>query len=392
MLRYLTAGESHGKCLIAVVEGLPAGLKIDTETMNAELVRRQGGYGRGPRMKIEKDEVELLSGTRKGLSIGSPVSLKIRNLDYSIEDLPELTRARPGHADLAGAMKHGFHDMRNVLERASARETAARVAAGALTKTLLKEFNIDVLGYVVGIGGFLATAIPGDPQELQRCRDSSPLYCPDKEAERGMMGRIKEAEKAGDTVGGIIEVAAFGVPPGLGSYAQWTERLDGRLARAVMAVQAIKGVEIGLGFEVAERLGSLVHDEIFYDKIPLSPPLEKGDIGALKGLTSGFYRKTNNAGGLEGGVTNGEPVVLRAAMKPIPTLRKPLSSVELSSKTPVQAAAERSDVCAVPAASVVVEAVVAFELASAFLEKFGGDSLQEVKRNYTGYLGQIKGL
>jgi chorismate synthase len=366
---------------MAVVEGLPAGLKIDITTINVELARRQGGYGRGPRMQIEKDEVELLSGTRKGLSIGSPIALKIKNLDYSIEDLPELTRARPGHADLAGAMKYGFHDMRNVLERASARETVGRVAAGALAKTLLKEFNINVLGYVVGIGGFLADSIPKESQELQRQRDASPIYCPDRQAEKGMLRRIEEAEKAGDTVGGLIEVVAFGVPPGLGSYAQWTERLDGRLARAVMAVQAIKGVEIGLGFEVAERPGSQVHDELFYAKST-----------AQKGLMGGFYRKTNNAGGLEGGITNGEPVVLRAAMKPIPTLRRPLASVELSSKRPAEAAAERSDVCAVPTASVVVEAVVTFELASAFLEKFGGDSMEEVKRNYEGYLGQIETL
>ncbi|HHT9154312.1 MAG TPA: chorismate synthase [Candidatus Tripitaka sp. YC43] len=379
MLKYITSGESHGKCLIAVVEGLPAGFRIDAEAINSELARRQGGYGRGPRMKIEKDTVELLSGTRKGLSIGSPITLKIKNLDYTIEDLPELTRARPGHADLAGAMKYGFHDMRNVLERASARETAARVSAGALANTLLKEFNISVLGYVVGIGGFLASPVAKDPQELRRCRDASPIYCPDKLAEEIMINRIKEAEKAGDTVGGIIEVMAFGVPPGLGSCAQWTDRLDGRLARAAMAVQAIKGVEIGLGFEVAERPGSQVHDEIFYDK-------------SKKGLTGGFYRKTNNAGGLEGGITNGEPVVLRAAMKPIPTLRKPLASVELTSKKPMEADTERSDVCAVPAASVVLEAVVAFELASAFLEKFGGDSMEEVKRNYTGYMGQVGGL
>jgi chorismate synthase len=255
------------------------------------------------------------------------------------------------------------------------------VAAGALAKTLLEEFSINVLGYVVGIGGILSETVPKDPKGLQRLRDASPIYCPDREAEKGMIKRIDEAEKAGDTVGGIIEVVAFGVPPGLGSYAQWTERLDGRLARAAMAVQAIKGVEIGMGFEVAERLGSQVHDEIFYDKSP-----------RRKELAGGFYRKTNNAGGMEGGVSNGEPVVLRAAMKPIPTLRKPLHSVDLSSKKPVEAAAERSDVCAVPAASVVLEGVVAFELASAFMEKFGGDSMEEVRRNYEGYLHQIKAL
>src|SRR3990167_11191344 len=269
MLKYITAGESHGKCMIAVVEGFPAGVRLDVEAINKELQRRQGGVGRGPRMGIEKDEIEVLSGVRKGMTMGSPICMKIKNYDSSIDQLPELTRARPGHADLAGAMKYGFHDMRNVLERASARETAARVAAGALTNTLLKGFNINVLGYVVGIGGFLASPVAKDPQELRQCRDASPIYCPDKQAGKAMLDRIKEVEKAGDTVGGIIEVVAFGVPPGLGSYAQWTDRLDGRLARAAMAVQAIKGVEVGLGFEVAERPGSQVHDEIFYDKIHL---------------------------------------------------------------------------------------------------------------------------
>ncbi len=380
MLRYLTAGESHGKCLIVIVEGLPSGFKVDSGAINRELARRQGGYGRGPRMQIEKDEAEVLSGTRRGISIGSPVALNIKNLDYSIEELPELTRARPGHADLAGAMKYGFKDMRNTLERASARETAARVAAGALANMLLNEFNIQVLGYVVGIGGVLTGNMPKTPQEIRSFRDSSPIYCPDRGAEEAIIREIKEAETRGDSVGGVVEVVAFGVPPGLGSYVQWTERLDGRLARAVMAVQAIKGVEIGLGFKAAESLGSQVHDEIFYDESLVTDP--KG----------GFYRKTNNAGGIEGGVTNGEPVVVRAAMKPIPTLRKPLHSVDLQSKATVEAAAERSDVCAVPAASVVLEAVVAFELASAFVEKFGGDSIEEIKRNYNGYLEQIKHL
>lgn len=380
MLKLTTAGESHGKCLITVVEGLPAGVPIDEEEINKELRRRQGGVGRGPRMAIEKDEAEVLSGTRKGITIGSPVCLKIKNYDYSIDRLPELTRPRPGHADLAGAMKYGQGDMRNVLERASARETAARVAAGALAKILLRTFGVEVLGYVKAVGGIVAETPVKEPGEVKRLRDSSSLYCLDKRAEEKMIKRIVEAEKSGDSVGGIIEIMAHGVPPGLGSYTQWDLRLDGRLARAAMAVPAIKGVEIGLGFKAAEMSGLEVHDEIYYGK-------------SYRGnLTGGFYRKTNNAGGLEGGITNGEPIVLRAVMKPIPTLRKPLKSVELTTKEAVKAAAERSDVCAVPAASVVLEAVVAFEIAQAFMEKFGGDSIQETKRNLEGYLAQVKAL
>lgn len=381
MLKFITAGESHGRCVIAVVEGLPAGISLEIGEINRELQRRQGGYGRGPRMSIERDEAEVLSGTRKGVTLGSPVCLKIKNYDYTIDQLPELTRPRPGHADLAGAMKFGQRDMRNVLERASARETAARVAAGALAKTFLKNFGTNVLAYVKGIGGIVAEGLARDPAEILRLRDSSPLYCLDKVAEERMIRRIEEAKGAGDSLGGLIEVTAFGVPPGLGSYAQWDQRLDGRLARAVMSVQAIKGVEIGLGFGASGRPGSEVHDSIYYDKNL-----------AEKGLTGGFYRRTNNAGGLEGGITNGEPVVLRAAMKPIPTLRKPLSSVELATKGTVQAAAERSDVCAVPAASVVLEAVVGFEIAQAFMEKFGGDSIEETKRNFDGYLRQVRAL
>lgn len=381
MLKYITAGESHGKCMIAVVEGFPAGVRLDEGAINKELQRRQGGVGRGPRMGIEKDEIEVLSGVRKGVTIGSPICMKIRNYDSSIDRLPELTRARPGHADLAGAMKYGFHDMRNVLERASARETAARVAAGALTKTLLSDFGIRVLGYVRGIGGVVDETPAKDPDEVQRLRDSSSVFCLDKKAEKRMVKRIKEVTEANDSVGGLIEVTVYGVPPGLGSYTQWDRRLDGRLAAAVMSVQAIKGVEIGLGFRVAERLGSEVHDCIFYDK------KSRGDS-----LTGGFFRRTDHAGGLEGGVTNGEPVVVRAAMKPIPTLRKSLESVDITTKKSAPAAAERSDVCAVPAASVVVEAVVSFEVARVFVEKFGGDSIQETKRNLEGYLKQVRSL
>ncbi len=384
MLKYITAGESHGKCMVAVVEGFPAGMRLDEGAINNDLRRRQGGAGRGARMDIEKDEVEILSGVRKGITLGSPICMRIKNYDSGIDRLQELTRARPGHADLAGAMKYGFHDMRNVLERASARETAARVAAGSLAKTLLNDFGIKVIGYVMGIGGVVdetrAQATAKNPEEIQRLRDSSSIYCLDKGAEKGMLKRIEEASEAGDSVGGLIEVTVYGVPPGLGSYAQWDRRLDGRLAAAVMSVQAMKGVEIGLGFRVAEMPGSEVHDGIHYD------PKSHG------GMTGGFFRKTNRAGGLEGGVTNGEPVVVRAAMKPIPTLRKSLESVELTTKKSAPAAAERSDVCAVPAASVVVEAVVSFEIARAFMEKFGGDSIQETRRNLEGYLKQVRDL
>ncbi|MFQ5862218.1 MAG: chorismate synthase [Candidatus Brocadiales bacterium] len=383
MLKFITAGESHGKCMIAVVEGFPAGVHLDEEVINNDLRRRQGGVGRGPRMDIEKDEVEILSGIRKGTTLGSPICMKIKNYDFSIDQLPELTRARPGHADLAGAMKYGCHDMRNILERASARDTAARVAAGALAKTLLNNFGVKVIGYVKGIGGVMdeTPASARNPEEVQRLRDSSSIYCLDKKAGERMVKRIKEAGETNDSVGGLIEVTVYGVPPGLGSYTQWDQRLDGRLAAAVMSVQAIKGVEIGLGFQVAEKLGSEVHDSIYYNQKSRSDS-----------LTGGFFRKTNRAGGLEGGVTNGEPIVVGAAMKPIPTLRKSLESVELTTKKSAPAAAERSDVCAVPAASVVVEAVVSFEMARAFMEKFGGDSIQETGRNLEGYLKQVRSL
>ncbi len=373
MLTFTTAGESHGKCLIVIVNGFPAGIHLDESGINADLKRRQGGYGRGGRMQIESDKVCVLSGTRKNITIGSPICLKIENKDYKIDVLPDVTRPRPGHADLPGVLKYGHRDVRNILERASARETAARVAAGALAKILLAEFDIKVLGYVKGIGGVNSKKTFKSPDEILRNRNKSKVYCLDKLAEAKMIERIKKAKKEGDSLGGIIEIIAFGVPPGLGGHSQWDLRLDGILAGALMSVQAIKGVEIGLGFGFSRKPGSQVHDEIFYCE----------DKGA-------FGRTTNNAGGIEGGITNGEVVVARAAMKPIPTLMKPLRSVDIITKKPESASTERSDVCAVPAVSVVGEAVMAFEIARCFMEKFGGDSIGEVTRNYEGYLGQIR--
>ncbi len=373
MLNFTTAGESHGKCMIVIVNGFPAGVYLDEAVINADLKRRQGGYGRGGRMKIESDKVCVLSGTRKNITIGSPICLKIENRDYKINNLPDVTRPRPGHADLPGVIKFGHRDARNILERASARETAARVAAGALAKILLDKFDINVLGYVKGIGGVNSKKIVKNPEEILRSRNKSKVYCLDKLAESKMIEKIKKAKKEGDSLGGIIEIIAFGVPPGLGSHVQWNLRLDGILAGALMSIQAIKGVEIGLGFDFSKKFGSQVHDEIFY----------REDKGA-------FDRVTNNAGGIEGGITNGEVIIARAAMKPIPTLMKPLRSVDIVTKKPESASTERSDVCAVPAVSVVGEAAMAFEIARCFMEKFGGDSLNEVTRNYEGYLEQIR--
>jgi len=373
MLTFTTAGESHGKCLIVIVNGFPAGVHLDESGINADLKRRQGGYGRGGRMQIESDRVCVLSGTRKNITIGSPICLKIENKDYKIDVLPDVTRPRPGHADLPGALKYGCRDVRNILERASARETAARVAAGALAKILLAKFDIKVLGYVKGIGGVNSKKTIKNPDEIFRSRNKSKVYCLDELAESKMIEKIKKAKTEGNSLGGLIEIIAFGVPPGLGSHAQWDLRLDGILASALMSIQGIKGVEIGLGFGFSKKLGSQVHDEIFYYK----------DKGA-------FGRSTNNAGGIEGGITNGEAVVASAAMKPIPTLMKPLRSVDIITKKPENASTERSDVCAVPAVSVVGEAVMAFEIARCFMAKFGGDSINEVTRNYEGYLEQIR--
>ena len=373
MLNYTTAGESHGRCLIVIVNGFPAGIHLDESDINAELKRRQGGYGRGGRMQIESDKVCILSGIRKNVTIGSPICLKIENKDYKIDTLPDVIRPRPGHADLPGVIKFGHRDARNILERASARETAARVAAGALAKILLAKFDINVLGYVKGIGGINSKKTVKNPDEILKNRNKSKVYCLDKLAESKMVDKIKKAKKEGDSLGGIIEIMAFGVPVGLGSHAQWDLRLDGALAGALMSIQAIKGVEIGLGFDFSKKFGSQVHDEIFYSE-------DKSTFG----------RATNNAGGIEGGITNGEVVIARAAMKPIPTLMKPLRSVDIITKEPQSASTERSDVCAVPAVSVVGEAVMAFEIARCFMEKFGGDSIGEVTRNYEGYLRQIR--
>jgi chorismate synthase len=372
MLTFTTAGESHGKCLIVIVNGFPAGVQLDESDINAELKRRQGGFGRGGRMQIESDKVCILSGVRKSTTIGSPICLKIENKDSKIDVLPDVTRPRPGHADLAGILKYGQKDVRNILERASARETAARVAAGALAKILLARFDIEVLGYVKSIGGISSKKIVKNPNEILKNRNKSKVYCLDKLSEAKMVEKIKKAKRDGDSLGGVIEVMAFGVPPGLGSHTQWELRLDGILAGALMSVQGIKGVEIGLGFGFDKKFGSQVHDEIFYSE----------DRDA-------FSRTTNNAGGIEGGMTNGEVVIARAVMKPIPTLMKPLRSVDIITKKPKSASTERSDVCAVPAVSVVGEAVMAFGIARCFMEKFGGDSINEVTRNYEGYLKQI---
>jgi chorismate synthase len=367
-----TAGESHGPAVVAFMEGVPAGLPIDLARIDADLARRQGGYGRGDRQKIEKDRAEILSGVRHGRTIPGPLVLVVRNRDSRLEECTEVSRPRPGHADLGGALKYLDGDMRNILERASARETAGRVAAGAVAKALLAEFGVEVLAYVTRVGPVVA-GVPADLAERRKRRDSSELYMPDPKAEPAMKAAIDAAKEAGDTLGGIIECVATGLAPGLGSHTQWTEKLDGRLARAVMSIQAIKAVEFGLGFAVAERPGSQVHDPITYDP------------AAQRTASLGYDRPTNNAGGVEGGMTNGQPLVLRVAMKPISTLARPLASVNLRTKQPEEAAYERSDTCAVAAASVVVEAVVATELAGAMIEKFGGDSLAQMRASYEAW-------
>jgi chorismate synthase len=373
MLRYWTAGESHGKAILALVDGFPAGVEIETDSIDVELNRRQGGYGRGGRQRIETDRVEILSGIWHGTTLGSPVVLEIVNKDAKLERLADLPRPRPGHGDLTGAMKY-LGSIRGVLERASARETAARVAAGALAKQLLREFQIVAFGYVAELGGIQIEPRAGSLAEQRALRDASEIYSlnPDQDAE--IKALIDAAGKDGDTLGGVVEVRVEGLPFGLGTHAQWDRKLDGRLAQAVMAVQAIKGVEIGLGFEAARRRGSQVHDPIQFDETQRDTP----------GL--GFTRPTNNAGGLEAGMTNGQPLVVRAAKKPISTLRKGLESINLDTKQPDAASYERSDICAVPAASVIVENVVAFEVACALVDKFGGDSLLEMKARYELFL------
>ncbi|MDD5382062.1 MAG: chorismate synthase [Candidatus Margulisbacteria bacterium] len=344
MLRFLTAGESHGKALLAILEGCPANLPLSEDDVNQELARRQQGYGRGERMKIEQDKAEILSGIRNGKTIGSPIAIQIPNRSTEFFG-KSITELRPGHADLAGALKYNQKDVRNILERASARETAAKVAVGAVLKKLLAKFKIKVASKVIQIGKTL------EENEWEKT--------------------IDRARDEGDTLGGIFEVIATGVPAGLGSYVHWDRRLDGNLARAIMAIPAVKGVEIGLGFQVASLPGSKVHDEIFYGK-------EKG-----------FYHKTNNAGGIEGGITNGEPVVVRAALKPIATLKKPLKSVDLVTRKACDALVERSDVCAVEPAAVIGEAVVAIEIAKAFLDKFGGDAIEDLTAAYQAYISRL---
>jgi chorismate synthase len=383
-LRWFTSGESHGPRLVAVVEGVPAGLPLLAADIDADLARRQRGYGRGGRMKIETDRVEVFGGVRGGETLGSPIALTIENRDFKswadrmgaepLASRPEpLTRPRPGHADLAGGLKYDRHDLRDVLERASARETAARTAVGAVARKLLAAVGVDVFAHVVSIGAVTASRSALSPGELRALARASDLACADAAAESRMKDAIREAAHAGDTLGGVFEVVATSVPAGLGSHVHWDRKLDGRLAQALMSIQAIKAVEIGNGAEAARLKGSEVHDPIAYDT-----------------TSRAFTRPTNHAGGLEGGVTNGEPVVCRASMKPIATLRKPLPSTDVVTKEPFEAAFERSDVCAVAAASVVGEAMVAVTLADALLEKFGGDSLRELCRNVAGYREQVR--
>jgi len=396
MLRYFTAGESHGPCLTTIIDGVPARFPIDIQKINHDLWRRQQGYGRGGRMQIEKDEVEIRSGIRWGETLGSPVALGIENRDWknwikkmspAPEDRDEsvaVTKPRPGHADLTGVLKYHHSDIRNILERASARETVARTAVGSFCKQLLDPFGIKIIAYIRSLGRIEAKTEGLSYEEIYQRSEQSPVRVADKEAEGKMIELIDECKKAGDTLGGTFEVVALGLPPGLGSHTQWDRKLDGRLARAFLSIQAIKGVEMGLGFEMAKRRGSQVHDEIFFD------PQRMVSEGTPRIVSTGFYRGSNNSGGTEGGMSNGAPLVIRAAMKPLSTLMSPLQSVDLRSKQVADAAVERSDVCSAPAAAVVGEAVVAIELAAAFLEKFGGDSLHEITRNYEGYLEQIK--
>jgi chorismate synthase len=387
MLRFETAGESHGECLVTTVTGLPAGVPISIEFLNRQLWRRQQGYGRGGRMKIETDQVHIVSGVRHSKTIGSPIAILIENRDWKnwtsilpveAKDAVEgkekpLQRPRPGHADLAGVLKYNFAEARYILERASARETAARVAAGALAKTFLKEFNIDVLSHVIGVGPVrLERRAEWEEIVILNERDEVLLGCVDAQTEEKMKEAVDHAYRTGDTVGGVFEVVAHGLPPGLGSHIAWDTRLDGRLAQAIVSIQAVKGVEIGLAEEGAAAYGSAVQDTIHYEK----PKRE-------------FHRGSNRAGGLEGGITNGEDVIVRGMLKPISTLRRPLESVDLETREPALAAYERSDVAVIPAAGVIGEAMTALVLAEAFLAKFGGDSLGETRRNYDGYVAQV---
>lgn len=381
LLDYRTAGESHGQCLVVLIEGMPAGVALSLDLINGELRRRQGGYGRGGRMKIETDAVNIMTGIRKGITIGSPLALQIINKDWRIDDAPAIHRPRPGHADFAGSIKWLTTDCRETLERASARETAARVAAGAIARCLLGEFGIEVVGYVRRIGGVAATIDPAmSPAELRTARDANEAYCPDAAAAADMIDAIHQAKQDKDTLGGVVEVQVHHVPPGIGSCFRWQDKLDARLAGAITSIQAFKGSEIGAGFEVGSLPGSQVHDAIYFD-------------AAQRDTTNlGFVRKTNRAGGIEGGMSNGQPIIVRGVMKPISTLLQGMDSVNLSTKQAERSDYERSDVCAVPAASVVAENVVAFEIARAFLEKFAGDTSAEVRSAYDGFLNAARSL
>ena len=388
MFRFTTAGESHGRALVAIVEGLPAGLPVDVEQLNRELWRRQQGYGRGARMKIENDRVEILSGVRHGLTLGSPLALTIENKDWenwnevmAVEqnELPpeksrRVKRPRPGHADLAGGLKYDARDLRNVLERASARETAARVACGGVAKQLLAAFGIEILSHVIQLGGIPERPLELTFEQIKSIPADAPLNCGDKTAQQRMIDAIDQKKSEGDTLGGIFEVAARGVIPGLGSHTSWDAKLDGRLAQAIMSIHAVKAVAIGAGAEASSLPGSEVHDEISYNE-----------------ETKEFIRASNRAGGLEGGVTNGEEIRVRGHLKPISTLRRALRSVDIDTKQEERAAFERSDITVVPAAGVIGEAMVALVLAQALREKFGGDSMGEMKRNYDGYREQLRG-
>ena len=390
MLRFTTAGESHGPALVSVLEGMVAGLPLLAEDVNRELARRQQGYGRGRRMQIERDEVEFLSGVRAGQTMGSPISMLIRNRDWKnwqdvMDPAPRegdpdprrraVTRVRPGHADLTGLLKYDREDARDVLERASARETTARVAAAAICRRFLMDFGVSIGSHVVHLGGIDALRPDPMPDDINAAADNSQVRMLDANADGLAVGRIDEAKAAGNTLGGICEVVTTGLPAGLGSHVSWDRKLDGRLAAALMSIPAVKGVEIGLGFETARRMGSEVHDEI--EPAPGNP------------RTGNVRRKTNRAGGTEGGMTTGEPLVVRVAMKPISTLMRPLGTVDVATGGEAKATAERSDVTAVPAMGVIAEAMVAFVVAQAWLEKFGGDSLDETRRNVEGYLARI---
>lgn len=385
-LRYLTAGESHGPGLSSILEGLPANLEICEEGINAQLKRRQGGYGRGGRMKIESDSVTITGGLRHGKTLGSPVALWIENRDFRAwkeEMSPQILegfvskksveRPRPGHADLYGGLKYRQHDLRNILERASARETTARVAVGAICRQLLKNFGIRATGHVINIGGVLLGTQRPDFDTIARLQESDPCRCIDPATSQKMQTKIDEAKAKGDTAGGVFEIILTGLPVGLGSHVQWDRKLDARLAACILSIQAVKGFEIGMGFDVANNFGSAVHDPILYDS-----------------KKKKFHHARNNAGGITGGMSTGEDIVIRGVMKPISTLYTPLSSVNIKTKEAFEASIERSDTCAVPAACVIAENVLCFEIANAFLEKFGGDSMEELRRNFEGYLEDVR--